>query len=148
MSKNGPVRPSAWNQLVAGAETPALSCPPLKRGDPKYIARSAMIGMVLVTEVENDWPTKSAGSSAAQKFARDIGTYPLDTDTGAAPWRRKLSVTVAGAALALANRMNVSKMPGCAWYPSPKYHVVWDHPRRCRCGRRSRWHPRTATARR
>ncbi len=56
VSKNGPVRPSAWNQFVDGADTPALSCPPLNNGDPKYMARSAMIGMSLVTTVENDWP--------------------------------------------------------------------------------------------
>src|SRR5687767_11322877 len=42
VSKNGPVAPSARNQLLAGAVTPAELWPPLKStsgGAPKYIVR-------------------------------------------------------------------------------------------------------------
>ena len=47
VSKNGPVAPSARNQLVDGPLTPADSCPALNSGSggtPKYIARSAAAG--------------------------------------------------------------------------------------------------------
>ena len=45
VSKNGPVAPSARNQVVDGAVTPADSCPPVQSGSaPKYIARSATPG--------------------------------------------------------------------------------------------------------
>ena len=48
VSKKGPVAPSARNQLVDGALTPAELCPALKStsgGVPKYIVRSAAPGM-------------------------------------------------------------------------------------------------------
>jgi len=50
-SKNVPVEPSARNQLVCGAVTPALSCPAAKTRPPTvmYIARSTRIGGPSVT---------------------------------------------------------------------------------------------------
>ena len=50
-SKNEPVEPSARNQLICGAVTPALSWPAAKTRPltVRYIARSTRIGTPLVT---------------------------------------------------------------------------------------------------
>ena len=57
MSKYGPVAPSAWNQLVAGAVTPADSWPPVQNGDCAEVHR-ALGGnrLVELTTIENDLP--------------------------------------------------------------------------------------------
>ena len=57
--KKLPVAPSARYQFVDGRVTPADSCPPLKVGVPKYIARSAAPAKAKVTWAPNDWLTSS-----------------------------------------------------------------------------------------
>ena len=59
MLKNGPVRPSATNHDVESDASAAASWPPFHRRagvDPKYWARSTVIGCELVTAVENALP--------------------------------------------------------------------------------------------
>ena len=70
-SKNGPVAPSARNQLVAGAVTPADPWPAAKAwpGALMYIARSTMIGSGAVMTAE----TSVDASSRPLSVDRDGG---------------------------------------------------------------------------
>jgi hypothetical protein len=74
------------------------SWPPSKiRAVPKYMARSAMIGAVASTTIENDRPT-SSGIPLAAMVTRDAGGTSTILVKGVEPSRRNVSVTVEAAA--------------------------------------------------
>ena len=99
MSMNVPVAPSARNQFVAGAVTPALSWPMPKNcpGRSRYSARSAMIGTPLVERMTTDMSVAaspaSAGSMVAslltQMLKRDCATTVYTFVSGAAGGGRR-----------------------------------------------------------
>ena len=73
MSKNGPVAPSARNQRVAGAVTPALPWPAAKAccGVFRYIARSTTIGTPFVDVITADISASaSSGMSSTLTLKR------------------------------------------------------------------------------
>ena len=105
VSKKGPVAPSARSHCVAGALTPAESCPALNStsgGVPKYIARSATAGSAKVTTMPNARPT-SAASAPASIVVRERGASDTTRCCAAAPSISQSMVAVLAALPGLAS---------------------------------------------
>ena len=84
------------------------------------MARSAMIGAVASTTIENDRPT-SSGIPLAATVTRDVGGTVTTRVNGVEPSRRKVNVTLAAVEPELASRTKVLKKPS---EPSAKSHRV------------------------
>ena len=75
MSKKSPVAPSARNQLVAAAVTPALAWPAANTWPPtlRYIARSTKIGCVAVIAADTSVSASSGACLLTGKVMRECG---------------------------------------------------------------------------
>src|SRR3954471_21255263 len=87
ISKNDPVAPSARNQLVDGAVTPALSCPAANGwpGRSRYIERSTMIGSVAVITPDTSVLASSGAALSTGTVVRELGGSVYVRTTGALP---------------------------------------------------------------
>src|SRR5689334_10973391 len=96
-SKKGPVAPSARNQLVDGAVTPAEPCPAAKAwvGVLRYIARSTMIGSAEVMTAETSVAARTPPIASTGIVVRELGGSEYCRSIGAWPkGRRKRIVTL------------------------------------------------------
>ena len=107
ISKNDPVAPSARNQLVDVAVTPALSWPAANGwpGRSRYIARSTMIGCVAVITPDTSVLASSGAALSTGTVVREFGGSVYDRTTGALPaGRRNVMVALAVAAFGFCSR--------------------------------------------
>ncbi len=90
-SKKGPVAPSARNQLVAGAVTPADPCPAANVCPSRvmYIARSTMIGCGAVTTAETSVEASSGPWVSTGIVVREFGGSAYRRSMGGWPNGRR-----------------------------------------------------------